>query len=95
MTKLEAIIYAIGMVNGGKEEVNKVELHDICTQFKGYALTKVNNRNFTSSRIALYDTNGRFEDIMYLCETEFDPHQMAVIFLNAYEMHAKRYKKKK
>ena len=93
MTKIETIIYAIGKLSTNTDKVGdlrKVDLHEINNGFyEGYKLTRVGN-----SDISLYDLRGgHCDQIVMVPMNSHDPHNMACIFLLAYDMYAKKHKK--
>jgi hypothetical protein len=94
MTKIESIIYALGELSTdtkSEEDVRRIELNKIDNRFReGYKLARVGN----SSRISLYDSRKlHCEQIVIVPMDLHDPHNMACIFLLAYDMYAKKHKK--
>lgn len=96
MTKLEAIIYAIGKLDEMPREgvVSCVNLHDCSQNFvDGYQICRINilgtNALYLSKKVA----NDNVGNIMIqIHRDDYDIHQLAVIIDTAYSMHSKRHK---
>ncbi len=94
MTRLEAIIYAIGKLDGTPQSglTNEVELHDCHECFaNGYLISRV---NIGKPDIYLEKRNreGELESIIYVNRNVVDTHTAAVLIEQAYSMYLKRHK---
>ena len=96
MTRLEAIIYAIGRLDEMPKEgvTSMVQLSDCHPCFeKGYQISRVNM--FKNNNIYLDKADpgaGVDETLMYLDRDAFDIHEAAVLIDNAYGTYLKRHK---
>lgn len=99
MTRLEAIIYAIGKLDGMPKDDDirsVVQLSDCHSCFeKGYRISRVNM--FTKKNIYLIkgkpdDECWDGETLMYLDRDEFDIHEAAALIDMAYGVYLKRHK---
>lgn len=99
MTRLEAIIYAIGRLDEMPNDgviTSMVQLSDCHSCFeKGYRISRVN----LFSRNCIYlvkgdpeKENSYGETLMYLDRDAFDIHEVAVLIDNAYGTYLKRHK---
>ncbi len=97
MTRLEAIIYAIGRLDEmPKDSVrsSEVQLSDCHPCFeKGYQISRVNMFNNSNIYLDKADPNtGLDETLMYLDRDAFDIHETAVLIDTAYGTYLKRHK---
>lgn len=98
MTRLEAIIYAIGKLDGMPNDDIRtvVQLSDCHSCFeKGYRISRIN----VFKRNCIYLIKGEpdeeclnGETLMYLNRDEFDIHEAAALIDMAYGMYLKRHK---
>ena len=96
MTRLEAIIYAIGKLDGEPMcgMTNEISLHDCHECFEeGYLVERINIRR-ESIYLTKVNNEGGSDAIMYVNRSHMNVHEVAVLIDNAYGMHSKRHKNK-
>ena len=98
MTRLEAIIYAIGRLDEmAKDDItSRVQLSDCHSCFeKGYKISRVNIFGRNSIYLIKGDPDEACsygECLMYVDRDAFDIHEAAVLLDNAYGIYSKRHK---